>query len=835
MATRELAASELYRRSNLDGYPFETTEELDPLEEVIGQPRAIEAVQFGVEVPQPGHHIFAIGPEGTGKQEMILELLRRRAANQQPPDDWCYVNNFDQPHRPLAIRFPAGTGRRFRDDVERTVDEMQAALAAAFESEEFRRGRQLLEEEFSKQQKQALSHLQERARERGLAMVETPVGFALTPADAQGNPMTPDEVQKLSEEDRARLASNGAEVEKEAKEVMQNAPRVHREIHERQRNLERTTAAKAIEHLFAELRDRYDEPQYDQSKIVQYLNAAEEDAVENYKDILNGQGKRKPKDGGSEENGSPSLRRLPVPLVADWVLRRYRVNLLIEHDPSQGAPVVYEDHPSFVNVTGRVDYMIHMGALVTDFNLIKAGALHNANGGCLVLDAAKLLMQPLVWEALKRSIRARRVSVETPEEELGLFRTVSLEPEFIPLNIKIVLLGSPLLYQLLLNLDPDFAELFKVLADFATDIERTPENEHTYARLIATAARKEDLLPLDKAAVARVIECSSRLIGDGRRLSLHIESMRDLLRQAHHWARQAGRTMVREPDVQRAIDAREHRSDRLRERVYEEIQRGTILIETDGRRVGQVNGLSVFSFGEFLFGRPSKITARARLGKGELIDIEREVALGAAIHSKGVLILSGFLAGRYARELPLSLSASLVFEQSYGGVDGDSASLAELYALLSSIAAVPIRQSIAVTGSVDQQGEVQPVGAVNEKIEGFFDVCRGRGLTGVQGVILPKANVPHLMLRQDVREAVAQREFHIYPVATADEAAEILTGMPAGEQGEAGCYAADTLNGKVSAALENFARQLRRFAVPPKTQDGDGFLPDDRLLRIGPR
>jgi len=818
MHNHELAPAELYQPCRLEGLSFDTTSQLEALPGIIGQPRAIEALRFGVEITQPGYNIFAAGPQGSGARELILELLKQRASGRSVPDDWCYVYNFDQPHRPVAINLPPGVGRHFRDDMDRTVEDMQIALAAAFDSEEYRRLRHELEEEFANQQKQTLSGLREKAQERGLAMIETPVGFALTPADEQGNPMTPDQVQRMSDEERASFAERGEAIEREAKEIMQKAPRVHREMHERERQLQRETAARALEPLFAELRRRYDQP-----AVVEYLRAVEEDACENYKDILSTREKHPSNHSSSKENGQPqsAARHLPPPLATDGVLRRYRVNLLVEREPgAQGAPVHYEDHPSFCNIAGRVDYMVQMGTLVTDFNLIKPGALHKANGGYLVMDALKLLMQPLVWEALKRSIRAGQARLETPQDELGLFHTVSLEPEPIPMDLTIVLLGSPLLYHLLLSADPDFGELFKVVSDFGSDIERTPESEALYARMIATFIQKDKLLPFDRAAVQRVIERNSRIIGDAGRLSARIEAIRDLLREAHYWARHAGQEVVHDEHVERAIEAQGYRSDRVRERIGEEIQRGTILIETDGARIGQVNALSVFAFGDFLFGRPSKVTARTRAGRGEFIDIERAVTLGEPIHSKGVLILRGFLAGRYARNLPLSLSASLVFEQSYGPVEGDSASLAELCALLSSIAEAPVQQSMAITGSVDQQGDVQPVGAINEKIEGFFDVCRTRGLTGDQGVILPAANVQHLMLRKDVIDAVANGRFHLYPVSSVDEAAEALTGMPP-----------QALNGRVSANLEKYASERRRMG-PNGEQEAEETPEFAELLKV---
>ena len=465
--------------------------------------------------------------------------------------------------------------------------------------------------------------------------------------------------------------------------------------------------------------------------------------------------------------------------------------------------------------------MAQLGALVTDFNLIKAGALHRANGGYLILDARKVLLQPFAWEELKRALSSEEIRIEVLGQTLSLISTVSLEPESIPLDVKVVLLGERLLYYTLSQLDPDFAELFKVAADFEDQMDRTPENHLLYARMIATMVRQEGLRPFDREAVARVIEQSARLAGDAERLSTHVRSIADLLREADYWAGEAQHSVVTAADVQRAIDAQVYRSDRVRERIQEEIQRGTILIDTQGAAVGQVNGLSVLTLGQFAFGRPSRITALVRLGRGEVIDIEREVALGGPIHSKGVLILSSYLGARYARDQPLSLSASLVFEQSYSGVEGDSASSAELYALLSALADLPIKQSLAVTGSVNQHGQVQAIGGVNEKIEGFFDICRAQGMNGEQGVLIPASNVKHLMLRPDVVEAVAAGHFHVYPVETIDQGIELLTGVPAGEPDETGAFPAGSVNQRVEARLRELAERRLAFGVPERGSAGD--------------
>jgi predicted ATP-dependent protease len=493
--------------------------------------------------------------------------------------------------------------------------------------------------------------------------------------------------------------------------------------------------------------------------------------------------------------------------------RRYWVNLMVDHGESHGAPVVYEDHPAFQNLVGRIEYIAQFGALLTDFNLIKPGALHRANGGYVVLDARRVLLQPFAWEELKRVLRAREIRIESLAQMLSLISTVTLEPEPIPLNLKVVLVGERLLYYLLCTLDPDFGELFKVPVDFADDVGRTADTTQQFARLLATIAARNGLRPLSRDGIARVIERASRLVDDATKLSIHERTIGDLLREADYFAGGNGHATITRADVQQAIDAQTQRADRVRERIYEEIRRGTILIDTAIAKAGQVNGLVVSTLGSFTFGRPVRITAGIRLGRGEVVDIEREVEFGGPIHAKGVLILAGFLGARFAAARPLTLHASLVFEQSYGPVEGDSASAAELYALLSALAEVPIKQSFAVTGSVNQHGQVQAIGGVNEKIEGFFDICRARGLTGDQGVIIPSANVEHLMLRDDVVEAVARREFHIYAVETVDQGIEILTGREAGERGPDGRFPEGSINQLVEARLDGMAEVARRFGA----------------------
>jgi len=799
---KPLEAKALCQRCDPNQFAFETTTDLEDLTEIIGQARAVEAVQFGIGMEQEGYNVFALGPAGTGKESLIRQFFERRATSEPVPSDWCYVNNSDDPHRPRALRLPPGKGVELRGDMEDLVEELRTALSAAFESEEYETRRQVIEEGFKERQQEAFEEIRQLAQERGLAVLRTPAGFVFAPV-RDGEVLSTEELQELPQEERQRLEAGVEALQEDLQRVLRQMPRWRREMRERVRGLNREITDFAVGGLIDEVRQKY----ADLPAVVEYLNATQQDVIENVRDFL----AQEERPQGTEQRASMLLpasgSRMGPPS-----LRRYQVNLLVDRSDSEGAPVIYEDNPTYQNLIGRVEHIAQMGALLTDFNLIKPGALHRANGGYLMLEARKVLLQPFAWEGLKRALRSGQIRIESPGQTLSLISTVSLEPEPISLNVKVALFGDSLLYYLLSALDPDFGELFRVAADFDERMDRNSDNQLLYARLIATLARKERLRPLDRTGVARVIEHSARMVGDAERLSIRMRSVANLLREADYWAGQAGNGVVTAGDVQRAIDAQIYRSDRLRERVQEEILRGTILIDTEGAKVGQVNGLSVIQLGDFAFGRPSRITARMRLGKGEVVDIEREVELGGPIHSKGVLILSSLLGSRYARYRPLSLSASLVFEQSYGGVDGDSASSAELYALLSAIAQVPVKQSLAVTGSVNQHGQVQAIGGVNEKVEGFFDVCKARGLTGGQGVLIPASNVKHLMLRHDVIEAVAAGQFHIYPIEMVDQGIEMLTGMPAGEADEEGNYPPETINGLVQAQLVKLAEERAAFS-----------------------
>lgn len=814
---KPLPPEALHTPCDPDQFPFETTSEIDPLEDVIGQDRAVEAVRFAIGMKHYGFNLFAMGPEGTGKFSLIRRFLEIRAATESVPDDWCYINNFDEPHKPKALRLPPGRAITLRDHMAQLVEELRAAIPAAFEGDKFRSGKESIDRKFKKRQDETFSSLQESADQQRIAIVRTDVGFGVAPV-ADGEVLGPQEFQSLPEDEQAERKAAMEALQKRMEEHLAEIPRWEREQRHEIRELGRAVTRHAVDHLIEDLRaDWQSFP-----RVLEYLDAVREDVVANVRNFL----PHEPTSGGegTEAKTDP--------------FRRYQVNVLVAHAGASdsrpgdeasengesttgqsnltGAPVVYEDHPTQPNLIGRVEHLAQFGTLVTDFNLIKPGALHRANGGYLILDARKLVTQPFAWDSLKRALRSRHLRIETPAEAQGWAGTVTLEPEPIPLDVKVVLLGEPMLYYLLTQHDPEVGDLFKVMADFDSRMDRDDESAGQYAKLIATLARRENLRPLDKGAIARVVEYGARLADDAEKLSTHMGSIVDLVREADFWAGDAGAELVSADHVQRAVDAKTHRADRMRERIQEEIGRGTIVVETEGSQTGQVNGLAVLRMHDFSFGRPSRISCRVRVGKGQVVDIEREVALGGPLHSKGVLILSAFLSARYARERPLSLAASLVFEQSYSGVDGDSASSAELYALLSALSGISIKQGFAVTGSVDQLGRVQAIGGVNEKIEGFFDICRARGLTGGQGVLIPAANVKHLMLRRDVVEAAAAGEFSIFSVQTIDQGMEILTGVSAGAADGKGEFPIGSVNRAVIAGLERLAKKAE-----PKRRGAD--------------
>jgi len=793
MPAEKLEPAALCRRCDPAAFEFQTTADIADLPGFIGQERAVEAVNFGIGIQRDGYNLFALGPAGTGKQAFVCRHVEARAAMEAVPSDWCYVNNFADNRKPRALELPPGKATELSADMVALIEEFGSIIPGVFESDEYRTRSEAIEQELNERQEQAFESLSKKAEEKQIVLMRTPTGFTLAPM-RDGKPMAPKEFHKLSEEERNSIEANTTELQDELRDTLHKIPQWQEETRQKFTDLNREMAAGVVTHRIDVLREKYRQ----QEMVVQYLNDVEEDVIGNFRKFL------------PEEQRHTSLFGIELPGQGDdthW-FNRYRVNVLLAHDLKDGAPVIHEALPSYNNLLGRIEHQALQGALITDFTMICAGALHRANGGYLLLDALKVLTQPFAWEALKRALASRQINIESLAQITSLISTVSLEPEPIPLDVKVILIGEPFIYYLLSYYDPEFADLFKVQVDFDTRMERSVESQQQYARLIATLARQEDLLAFDRDAVARIIDHSARLADDSEKLATHMRSLMDLLQESDYWARDRQAGVVAATDVQRSIDAQVHRADRLRTRVQEEIQRGTIMIDTQGSKTGQINGLSVWMLGGFSFGQPTRITARVRMGKGRVVDIEREVEMGGPIHSKGVLILSHFLGARYALDYPLSLSASLVFEQSYGGVEGDSASSAELYALLSALADVPLRQSLAVTGSVNQHGEIQAIGGVNEKIEGFFDICNKRGLSGEQGVLIPAANVKHLMLRHDVVAAVEAGRFAVYPVNHVDEGIELLTGVTAGARDTQGVFPEASINRLVEDRLVQFTTRL---------------------------
>ena len=789
---KPLNTEALYKRCDPGQFSFSTTAELEDLDGVIGQDRALEALRFGVGVRHEGYNFFVIGPPGVGKHTIVSRFLEAQAAGAAvAPSDWCYVHNFATPDKPRALKLPAGRGRGFCEDVKHLVDDLLNAIPSAFESEDYQARLRQLEESFKDTREEALNELAKETEARGLTLVRTPGGFAFAP-QKKGEVINPEDYEKLPDEEKQRIEEAVAELQEKLENALLQAQKKQRELRHKIRELEREVGLFAVKHLIDDISKKYQ----DIPAILDHLNQLQQDLIDHV-----------PEFRGREETSS-----LFAAVVGERPsLRRYGVNLLVDNGETRGAPVIDEDTPLYQNLVGRVEHLAQMGALMTDFMLIKPGALHRANGGYLILDALKVLSQPFAWDALKRALQSHEVRIQSLGQIYSFISTVSLDPEPIPLDIKVVLLGDRLLYYLLQAYDRDFPELFKVAAEFEERVVRTPDSHMLYARLLGTLARREGLRALDRAATALVIEHCAREAEDAEKLSAQVQDIVDLLQEGDFWARDARHEAIGADDIQRAIDMRIRRADSLRTRIYEDILRDIVLIDTEGARTGQVNALSVIELGRFRFALPSRITASARLGEGKIIDVQREVKLGGAIHSKGVMILSAFLSARYAQDRPLSLAATLVFEQSYGMIDGDSASVAELCALLSTLAEVPLRQWLAITGSVNQRGQVQAIGAVNEKIEGFFAICAARGLDRQQGVLIPAVNVPHLMLRKEVVEAVRRDAFKIYPIRTVDEAIELLTGMPAGERDAKGDFPAGSLNQRVEERLRRLADMRRDF------------------------
>ncbi len=794
MPIQPLAAEMLCCRTDPATLGFRSTDELPDIDSAMGQDRAVAAIEFGVGIQREGYNLYVAGPTGIGKRTLVDQLLARHAGQRGAPSDWCYVNNFDDPSRPRVLSLPPGKGVQLKRDMEKLIERMLVTVPNVFRGDEYRRRITEIQEEYQEREAKLFNELNEAARLRRMVVIRTPNGYTIGPV-RDGKLMTPAQFNELPQAEQEAAKSVIDELNHQLKSIIQSIHGWQEESVERVKTIDTEFIHDIIDPMMATLKSRYQ--MY--PSALGFLETAHQDMVENVWDFM----------PAEQQEASVPLRKK---VFASERLR-YHVNVLVDHDGADGVPVLYEDNPTLQNVLGRIEHIAQMGTLLTNFSLIKPGALHRANGGYLVLDARKVLMNSFVWDGLKRAIRSREIRIESIERILGMVTTTSLEPEPIPLDVKIVLVGDRLLYQLLKYHDPEFSLYFKVNADFNDSFDRSPEAIGLYARIIATLVRREKARPLSAEGVARVVDRSSRSAEDAAKLSLHIGDLRDLVLQADFWAGQEGSALVEARHVDQAIAQYLFRNNRYQELLVEQIHKGVMLLATEGVQVGQINGLSVIQLGDYSFGRPSRITATARLGSGKLIDIERETELGGPLHSKGVMILGSFLARRYAHSQPLALSASIVFEQSYGRVDGDSASMAELVALLSAIADVPIRQDLAMTGSVNQLGEIQAIGGVNDKIEGFFDVCRARGLSGTHGVVIPRSNVQHLVLRPDVAEAARAGRFHIYAIDNVDQALELFSGTAAGLVLEDGGFEPGSVNGRVHARLQELAEIGRRLGA----------------------
>ncbi|WP_296823616.1 Lon protease family protein, partial [Sulfurovum sp.] len=793
---KPLNVDKLYTHCNLEIFDFKTTAELEDLDEIIGQSRALKAISLGIGIKKGGYNLYAMGKPGSGKHSVVERFIQSHAKDEKKAGDWCYVNNFEDPQKPISLKLPPSVGVQLKNDMEELVEELQSIIPSVFESEEYREKKQSIINKLNEIKEQAFEALKEKAKQELIAIRYTASGYTLSPMSKENKILEKQEYQALSKKEKKQIQEKikkfTTQIENTAQEMVIKTREQQKEI----RELERAMTKKAVDNSINELRKRYQK--YD--KVLDYLQSLEEDIVKNSQDFLPAtqsnlffMGIRSAKDSG--------------------IFNKYHVNVLVSHKNGEGAPIVYENNPTYANLFGEIEYIAQMGTLLTDFNLIKAGALHKANGGYLILDASKVLMQPFVWEGLKRMLKSGEIRIESLAQSLSLISTLTLEPQTITLDAKIVLIGSRLLYYLLYNYDPEFKELFKINADFENDTPRNDENSLLYAKMIGMIARDNALLPLDKKAVGKVIEYSSRLAEDSQKLSTHLGSLNDLLQEADFIASQKKRKKITKAEIVQAITEKIERSDRIKDQLYEAIQRGTILIQTEGKAVGQINGVAVLDLGNFSFGHPLRITALTRLGKGGVVNIEREAKLSGPAHDKGIMILSSYLAATYAKDFPLSITATLVFEQSYGIVEGDSASCAELFALLSSLSETALDQSIAVTGSVNQHGQVQAVGGINEKIEGFFDVCTLVSSAKNNGIIIPSSNVKHLMLKEEVLEAVKSGTFKIYAIKSIDEGMEILTGKASGKKDKNGKFQKGTINYLVEEKLRLLANKSKRKKI----------------------
>lgn len=790
-------------------FAFETTAEVPPLHGMIGQERAKRALEFGLRVQGSGYNLFIAGSPGTGKTTYAVRMAREAAQTRPVPSDWVYVHNFRDPDSPQAIELPPGHGRRLRADMEALVAELRATLPKALESEEFEAQRQQLLRQFEQASETMMSELGEFARQAGFQLRRSAQGFMLVPLKPDGHPFSPEELGTMAPEERERLEQQSRQVHQQIGETARRLRALDQEAGDRLREQEQAYALTVIEPLIKQLRERYSDGP-GAAKLAAYWDAVQADMLQHLAEFRqDGNGAQGGDAAGAGQPSGPGGPARPAGRGRPSNFTRYAVNVLVDNGETEGAPVVLETLPVYYHLVGKQEYDGQVSAMGTDLTMIKPGALHRANGGYLILQAQDVLANPPAWDALKRALKTGQIHLEAIGDQFRTFPVRTMRPEPIPLQVKVLLIGTPRLFHLLQYTDEDFGKLFKIRAEFDVVMDRNPETMQEYAMFISSLCQREGLPPFDRTAVARIIDFASRLAGDQQKVTTRFNELVEVIYEAAAWA--GDTAPVTAGHVEQALAEREFRHNLGEQKLQELIDRGDIRIETEGTAVGQINGLSVLGLGSHQFGRPSRLTARTWMGSKGVVHIERETDMSGRVHDKGVLILSGYLGARYAQQFPLVLSASLTFEQLYSDIDGDSASSAELFALLSSLADVPLRQDLAVTGSVDQFGRIQPIGGVNEKIEGFFRVCAARGLTGSQGVIIPVQNVVNLMLHPDVVEAVQAGQFHVYAIRTIDEGLALLTGMEPGEPDQAGNFPPETVHGRAQQRLAAYAAGMARF------------------------
>ena len=788
-----LTFDKLYRFCDPDIFTFNTTEDLPDFKETIGQERALHALDFGLSLESTGFNIFILGEHGTGKMTTVRSFLSQKAMNEPVPQDWGYVYNFKDSDVSVAVSLDPGSAVIFQKDMEELIKTLKAEIPKVFESKEYEKQKNKIIEEPQKQQKDIFSSLEEEAQQKGFSVRKTVSGLIIIPVKKTGEPLTEDEYELLDENTRKKIDEIGKTLQEKLNDVVRIARESEKMVKESIGRLEKEAALSSVGHLIDELKNKYK----DHEKITAYLEDVKEDILEHLDDFK------------AQEEQAPPLPFMKLPKT-EPIFTRYTVNVLVNNKDCKGAPCIFESNPTYFNLFGRIEHKFQYGIALTDFSMIKAGSLHKANGGYIVINALDLLRNIFAYDSLKRAIRNKEIKIEDVWEQYRLISTTTLKPEAILLDVKVILVGNPYLYYLLYNLDEEYRELFKVKADFDSRMDRTEGNINKYASFVTTLCREENLLPFDRAGVAKVVEFGSRLAEHQNKLSSRFSDIADILREASYWASKSNSNIVSDGHVYKAMDERIFRTNRIEERLREMILEGTIIVDTKGEKVGQINGLAVIDLGDYSFGKPSRITAKTYAGKAGVVNIERETKMSGKIHEKAILIITNYLGSRYAQKKPISLSASITFEQLYDTVEGDSASCAELYALLSSLSGIPLKQSVAITGSMDQNGEVQPVGGINEKIEGFFDLCRLTGFNGTQGVIMPTRNIKNLMLKKDVVEAVKEGKFFIYPIQRVDEGLEIITGMQVGELRDDGTYPEGTINYLVAKRLAEISEALEK-------------------------